>query len=501
MSTQKHSKSNTFTRVVIGLLLSLLSGVMLTAAFAPYNMWPLVFVAFLPMIAAQYRVFPAKVSSLGGATMIGAWVFMYFGPTFFWGGFMLALPAVVFVINFFTEKGARKFHANTGYRWFIISGVTNWVGFEIARTFIPGIATWGFVNYTLWSQTWLIQPVSIFGIYGLSLLIMLINYALGQALLAWIDRRWTFDAAPQIPARFIRRWLVGVGVACALWVGISLVQYSQAPENPETVRVAAIQLGETEVAFSHPDMDAQERLALLTDLTHQAADQGAELISWSELVLPFDPREEYTAELKALAAETGATLVLPYGVFEEDGLRNEVVILSPAGEFSDAYAKAHPVLFAGEPYGLNVGTFPVYESAYGTIASIICYDLNYTDVTRKMAAQGAKIIVAPSSDWDGIAEKQNIHLVFRAIETRAGIVNAEKAFNSAIVDPYGHILEQTADPIPSQAILVADLPLGTADSLYIQLGDWLGWLALAGMAFFTFFSGSLEKKAHKQNKK
>ncbi|MBC8504939.1 MAG: hypothetical protein H8D34_08790, partial [Chloroflexi bacterium] len=211
MSTQKHSKSNTFTRVVIGLLLSLLSGVMLTAAFAPYNMWPLVFVAFLPMIAAQYRVFPAKVSSLGGATMIGAWVFMYFGPTFFWGGFMLALPAVVFVINFFTEKGARKFHANTGYRWFIISGVTNWVGFEIARTFIPGIATWGFVNYTLWSQTWLIQPVSIFGIYGLSLLIMLINYALGQALLAWIDRRWTFDAAPQIPARFIRRWLVGVG--------------------------------------------------------------------------------------------------------------------------------------------------------------------------------------------------------------------------------------------------------------------------------------------------
>jgi len=259
-------------------------------------------------------------------------------------------------------------------------------------------------------------------------------------------------------------------------------------------------LGETEVAFSHPDMDAQARLDLLTDLTYQAAEQGAELITWSELALPFDPREEYTVELKALASETGATLVLPFGVFEEEGVRNEVVFLSPEGEFSEAYAKARPVLFAGEPYGLNVGTFPVHDSAFGTLASIICYDLNYTDVTRKMAAQGATIIAAPASDWNGIAEKQNIHLVFRAIETRAGIVNAEKAFDSAIVDPYGHILEQTANPIPSQAILVADLPVGTADSLYIQLGDWLGWLSLAGMVFFTFFSGNLEKRAEKRER-
>ena len=410
---------------------------------------------------------------------------------------MLALPAIGFVFDFFTKKKLRKFHENTGFKWFILNGVADWVGFEILRTFIPGIATWGFVNYTLFSQTWLIQPVSIFSIYGLSLLIMFINYGLGQAALLGFNRRWTLDAVPTISHTATRRWLVGIGTATLIWVGISLVQYSSAPENPETVRVAAIQLGETEVAFSHPDMDAQGRLELLTDLTRQAAAQGAEIISWSELVLPFDPQLEYTTELQSLTAETGAYLVLPYGVFEEDGLRNEVVTLSPSGEFSDAYAKAHPVLFAGEPYGLNVGTYPVYETSFGTMASIICYDLNYTDVTRKMAAQDAKIIAAPSSDWEGIAEKQNIHLVFRAIETRTGIINAEKAFDSAIVDPYGRILEETSSTTPSQAILVADLPIGTADSLYIQLGDVLGWVALAGMAFFTFFSGKLEKLAEK----
>jgi apolipoprotein N-acyltransferase len=133
----------------------------------------------------------------------------------------------------------------------------------------------------------------------------------------------------------------------------------------------------------------------------------------------------------------------------------------------------------------------VYETPLATLATIICYDLNYTDVTRKLANQGAQIIVAPSSDWEGIAEKQNVHLVFRAIETRTGILNAEKAFDSAIVDPYGRILEQTSTKEPAQATLVADLPLGTADSLYLKLGDVLGWVVLGGMAFFTIFSKKL----------
>ena len=138
-----------------------------------------------------------------------------------------------------------------------------------------------------------------------------------------------------------------------------------------------------------------------------------------------------------------------------------------------------------------MGSFPVYKTPLGTLATIICYDLNYTDVTRRMAQQGAQIIAAPSSDWPGIAEKQNVHLVFRAIETRTSIVNAEKAFDSAIVDPYGRILEQTISLEPAQAVLVQDVPLGSADSFYLKTGDVLGWAALAGMAFLAVFRKKL----------
>ncbi len=493
--TTKTSNNSNFIRTLIGLALSVLSGLMLTASFAPYNMWALIFIAFLPLLIAQYRVMPAKLSSLASAVFIGTWLYLYFGPSFFVGGLMLALPLIGFLLNLITEKGLRKFHEDTNYRWFILNGVTAWVGFEILRTFIPGIATWGFVNYTLWEQTWLIQPVAIFSIYGLSLLIMFINYGLGQAALGLFDRRFQLDNVPSISPQSTRRWLIGIGAASVIWTGLSLVMYFSAPTDQETVRVAAVQPGITEVAFQNPDMDHQERYDIFEEKTLEAAAQGAEIIVWSELFLPFDPQEEFTAELQALAAETGAYLVLPYGVFEEDGLRNESIILNPNGEFSELYAKAHPVLFAGEPYGLNVGTFPVYDSEIGKLGTIICYDGNYTDVTRKLAAQGAQIIAAPASDWEGIAEKQNIHLVFRAIESRASIVNAEKAFDSVIVDPYGRILEETVSIEPKEAILVADVPLGSADSIYIQFGDLPGWLALAGMAFFTFFSGKLAEKA------
>jgi hypothetical protein len=36
-----------------------------------------------------------------------------------------------------------------------------------------------------------------------------------------------------------------------------------------------------------------------------------------------------------------------------------------------------------------------------------------------------------------------------------------------------------------QTVLVADVALGTASALQIRLGDWIGWLCLAGLAFFA----------------
>ncbi len=82
------------------------------------------------------------------------------------------------------------------------------------------------------------------------------------------------------------------------------------------------------------DPGTQEaRLAELEKQTRLAAGQGARLMVWPELGLGFDPQLEHAAALKALAAETGAYIVIGYGVNDDPrGWRNEAVMLTPDGE-------------------------------------------------------------------------------------------------------------------------------------------------------------------------
>jgi hypothetical protein len=40
--------------------------------------------------------------------------------------------------------------------------------------------------------------------------------------------------------------------------------------------------------------------------------------------------------------------------------------------------------------------------------------------------------------------------------------------------------------------------LGNPNTLYTHLGDWVGWVALAGFAFFMFFPDLLKRRQAKQ---
>jgi apolipoprotein N-acyltransferase len=70
------------------------------------------------------------------------------------------------------------------------------------------------------------------------------------------------------------------------------------------------------------------------------------------------------------------------------------------------------------------------------------------------------------------------------VENRVPMVKADVGFDSAIIDARGRIVERQVTPQPEQAVLVADVPLGPANAPAIYLGDWVGWLALAGIAAF-----------------
>jgi apolipoprotein N-acyltransferase len=474
-------------RAVLGLALSAASAGLLVLAFPPFNLWFLAWFSFVPYVLAQYRIMPPKMASVASAAFNGLWLWGYLGPIFSGSGnFMAYLPLIVAGISLLFDWGSRRFHARTGFCWFVLQGLTAWVGIEMIRLFIPIAGTWGFVAYTLHSQPWLIQPASVFGILGVSALILLVNYALGLAALRWLDRGWQpEDGMPTPSARLVRRWGIVSSVTAVAWTALSLALF-RAPPGP-ALRVAAIQPDASPIiAANQGQAERVARLhARMVEQTREAAAQGAQLVVWPEGALQHDPQVDDRLGLADLARETGAYLAVGYVVdVTEDVFRNEATVISPEGTFLGVFGKDHPVVFGGETSPTR-GTYPVYNTPLGVLGTIICYDLDFTDTARKLVRQGAQLVAVPSNDWSGISYTHYTHVVFRAVENRAAMIKADGGYNSAVVDPYGRVLALATHPEGGEATLVADVPLISGGTIAARLGDWFGWLCLAGMAFFA----------------
>lgn len=467
-------------RLLLGLFLSALGALLFTLAFPPYSFWPLAFIWAVPVMLAVHRVMPERLSGLAMGVGVGGFFHGYFGGMFEGILFMQYLPLLIGVIAALMGSRDRPFHARTGYRWFVLHGAAVWVGVEMIRGFIPVIGTWGFAAYTVYQQPWMIQPVSIFSIYGMSLLIMLFNYALAQLLLVWMDRHWRFAEkdVPVNPARAMR-WAGGICLLLLAWGGISLSMY-RAPE-PD-LQVAAVQPAAI-ISAEADEEGISKGLEIIDDLTRQAADDGASFIVWPEGFLSFDPQEKETSFFTQLAEEIGAYIAIGYAVQTDEGLRNEATVLSPEGKYLGVFGKDHPVAFAGET-SITRGTYPVYDTEIGSLGTIICYDLDFTDTARKVASNGAEVIGVPSADWPAIAHKHYSHVVFRAVENRVSMIKADTAFDSAIIDPYGNIINKHVSPVGDRAVLVEGVPLGSSDTINMRWGDWIGWISLAAMIFF-----------------
>lgn len=468
-------------RILAGIGLSTLGGMLFAFAYPPFDLWPLIFIGLVPVILSQHRVMPEKFSGAAFGIGVGVYFGLYFAGIFHGGPLLMRwLPLLIGLIAGLAGSRDRGFHQRTDYRWFLLQGPLVWVGIELIRGIIPTVGTWGFAAYALHGQPWLIQPVSFVGVYGLSFLILVINYGLAFLVIRRYDRWLEAGGRPRPLTKGKPGKQVGwAGAALGIWMVISVIMFQFPVPDPEPIiRTAAVQTG-----FR---IQSEQGLEKLLELTDQAADQGAELIVWPEGILPFDPREEHTRTLKTYTVEREVHLVIGYVVKTSTGSRNEAVILTPDGELFGPYGKDHPVAWSGET-SLSRGPHRAYSTDLGRLGMIICYDLDFTDSSRAVARDGARLIAVPSFDWGNIADKHYTHLVFRAVENRTSMVKADIGFDSALIDPRGRVLKKEVSRDAQSRVLVADLPLGPEQTPIRHLGDWFGWLCLGGMGVFLVF--------------
>jgi apolipoprotein N-acyltransferase len=467
-----------YVRFGLGAGLALISGVLAALSAPPFGGSFLIFAAFVPMIVAQHRVLPGRWSALAPGIGYGVWFASQLSPGLrearVAAPFQL-LPLYAGALVAALSLGTKRFHEETGYRWFAVATPLAWVALDFLRGSELAVlgGTWGNPAYALWSHPWFLQPVNVFGIYGLELLLLAVNWGIAGAVMAWMDRRGT-GAAAVFPARRARKAAAWLGAAVAGWTALSLALLGEAQP---VWKVAAIQPGQAR---------AEEELRRDVEQTREAARAEARLIVWREGGLNFDPRRERTGEVAALAREAGAWLVAGFGARAADGRRlNMAAVFSPRGELAGAYGKDHPGTFAGD-FSDEQGGYPVWETERGKFAVIICYDLDFTDTARRMARQGAGMLAVPSNDSvPSLAETHYPHLVFRAIENRVSLIKADRMRGAAAVDPWGRVVAKVVDRRGRRSTLLAELPAGRHDGPAVRLGDWTGWAAVAAVAAFA----------------
>ncbi|WP_028550298.1 carbon-nitrogen hydrolase family protein [Paenibacillus sp. UNC451MF] len=177
----------------------------------------------------------------------------------------------------------------------------------------------------------------------------------------------------------------------------------------------------------------QSALDKIASMTKEATHQGAELIVFPEVFLPGYPRglsfgtrvgsrtadgrkdwERYwasaieipgaeTRTLGELAKELGVYLVI--GVVERDQefstgtLFNSIVYIGPDGELLGKHRKLVPTGSERLLWGQGDGsTLSVFNTPFGKIGGLICWE-NYMPLARTaMYAQGIDIYIAPTAD-------------------------------------------------------------------------------------------------------
>lgn len=469
-------RSHAARRVLAGFVLAIISGLALFVTLPGRGtVWPLVFVALVPAIFAQYRLLPRKLAPFALAIPMGIYgVGVILIVSSVSSVPLLAAgslgPAILFFLLGIID---RRFAERTGYRLFLVQLPILWVGLEVLSV-SPYTGSVGWLAYQLAPAPGLIQPISIFGTPALSLLLLIVNWGVALLIIGLVDRTRTPIDSIAVPMRRAATGFVVAVLVFALWSGLSLVLLGQVHSSQgPSVRVAAVQPGSSEVRQSNPANETSnpQLIAELASQTKEAATQGAKLVVWPEEILTFDPTTTRTAEITGIASANNVYLIVGYQGGRSDDADNAAVIINPQGEIIGTYYKIHPALFEGEHFD-QPKLYEAWPTAIGDIGIIICFDADFPDTARLVTAAGARLIADPSWDFPSAAHYEIVPAQFRAVENRVAVVKAEHAWDSAIIGPDGSIIEKTINTRyrGEQALLVADVPLGPGGAPFTSWG-------------------------------
>jgi predicted amidohydrolase len=152
------------------------------------------------------------------------------------------------------------------------------------------------------------------------------------------------------------------------------------------------------------------------------------------------------------------------GLYERDGktIYNTSVLIGRDGKLAGKYRK---VCLPREEIdgGITPGTdYPVFDTDFGRVGMMICWDVHFPEVARELSARGAEVILMPI--WGGNETLAKA----RAIENQIHLVASGYDFPTVIYDRKGEVAAK-GEKDPSVILTEVDLNDRT---LWPWLGDW-----------------------------
>ncbi|MBW2092025.1 MAG: apolipoprotein N-acyltransferase [Deltaproteobacteria bacterium] len=513
------------THDLISYFLSLLSGILLSLAFPRPSLWPLIFVALLPLLFACYGKGLKFAFGLGYLTgLIHAVTLLYWllKVLTFYGGLhiLLAIPTFYLLIGYMALYPAffalglslseKHLKLVPGSLTWILVGAALYTGLEYFKGIFLSGFPWEPVGAALVANLSLVQFSDIVGTSGLTFIAVMVNLSFFALGLRYQEGK--------LKALLVPGALVMIAL-CGLWLygHFRLAQVEAMMARSQKHEVTVVQGNIDQVHKWDPEYRGSI-MNTYRDLTLEAARKHPWLIIWPEAATPFFflNEQEETAWLKDLVKKINKPLFFgsPAYEYQKNGPRyyNRAYLVNQRGEVAGHYDKVHLV-----PYGeyvpfkrffpfLGKITQAVGDYSGGThdklipykgtrIGVLICYESLFSSLARARVVKGANYLVNPTNDaWYGHTSAPYQLLSqsrLRAVENRRTVIRAANTGISAIIWPTGEVIVKLG--FSERGVITGLIPYMDSKTIYTYIGEIIPQLCLI-VVFIVYVLGFIRRR-------
>jgi len=260
---------------------------------------------------------------------------------------------------------------------------------------------------------------------------------------AWKDVGGIFRAPDGAETARIELYLGFCPQGAVWWDGIVLERVPPPPKRMARVATAnCYPSGNTKSAES-----VEEFCAVAEEAGRQKCDivclgegvnlAGVRNAGYSDIAEPIPGPT--TKRLGEVARQYKMYIVAALGELDGHAVYNTSVLIDRNGDVAGKYRKVQlprEEIEAGVTPGDD---FPVFDTDFGRIGMMVCWDNQYAEPARALAFQGAEIIFMPI--WGG----NTILTRARAIENQVHVVSSGYSIGSTVYDPWGNLLAEAKE--------------------------------------------------------